>query len=172
MGLKLTDREKGFLKQYALKYGKERKIDITADPIVVVEVEREIVTQEGYHDRIIYAWEEDSYDTWESLEVDLMDADYSPDDIEEIKEELENESEALEGSIRELPVVITREPVAYFLTREEAEKYCKHQKHNLRKPRVYSRYVGYGNNGDLECLMKLLLRAGKELLESEGSNES
>ena len=168
MELKLTDREKGFLKQYALKYDKERKIDITASPIVVVEVEQERVTQEGYEDKTVYVWEQDSYDTWESLEVDLMDAEYSLEEIDNIGEELENNGEALEGSIRELPVIITHRPVAYFFTREEAEKYCDYQKHNLRKPRVYSRCVGYGNNGDLECLMQLLLRAGKELLESEG----
>ena len=97
-----------------------------------------------------------------------MDAEYSLEDIERIKEELIDFGEALEGDIKKLPILITHRPVAYFLTREEAERYCDYQKHNLRKPRVYSRYVGYGNIGDLECLMKLLLRAGKELLESEG----
>lgn len=168
MELNLTDREKGFLKQYALKYEEERKVDITASPIVVVEVEEERVTQEGYEDKTVYVWEQDSYDTWESLEVDLMDAEYSLEDIERIKEELIDFGEALEGDIKKLPILIAHRPVAYFLTREEAERYCDYQKHNLRKPRVYSRYVGYGNIGDLECLMKLLLRAGKELLESEG----
>lgn len=168
MEIKLNEREKEFLKQYALKYPEERKLDITADPIVVVEVEEERVTQEGYADKTVYVWNEDSYDTWESLEVDLLDAEYSNEDIEEIAEDLSDFNESLDGEIRKLPVMIFHRPVAYFLTREEADKYVKYQRHNLRRPRVYSRHIGYSNRGDLDCLMKLLLRVGKDLLESEG----
>ena len=88
MDFSLTEKEIVFLRQYATVFKEEREIDITRDPIVVVEVVKDIVTQEGYEDKIIYDWDGESYDSWSSLEVDLMEADYSSREIEEIKEEI------------------------------------------------------------------------------------
>jgi hypothetical protein len=168
MEINLTHSEKVFLKQYAKVYAAERKIDFTRTPIVVVEVEEYIATPDGYHDKIIYLWEETEYLNKDDLIDELREQeDFSDDEILEIAIELEETGEALEGSIRVFPVQRTYRPVAYFLTRAEAEKYCQYQRHNLKRPRVFSRYVGYSNNGDLECLMQLLLRMGNDLLETE-----
>lgn len=68
------------------------------------------------------------------------------------------------------PIVCVEEkqkPIAFFLTRKEAERYCRYQGHNLKNSRVYSRYVGYGNDGDLECLMKFMRRIGSDLLAQD-----
>ena len=48
MDVKLTDKEAYFLKQYADMYEKERKIDCTNRPIVVVESQRDLVADSGY----------------------------------------------------------------------------------------------------------------------------
>lgn len=56
-------------------------------------------------------------------------------------------------------------PVAYFLTRKEAEKYVNYQSHNLCYPRVFTAYAGYRNYGDYPVLIALLKRMGEELLK-------
>lgn len=43
--------------------------------------------------------------------------------------------------------------VAFFLTRKGAEDYLKYQKHNLRKPYIYTFGVGYRND-EMEKLFK------------------
>lgn len=58
-------------------------------------------------------------------------------------------------------------PVAYFLTRKEAEKYVNYQSHNLCYPRVFTAYAGYRNYGDYPVLIALLKRMGEELLKEE-----
>lgn len=58
-------------------------------------------------------------------------------------------------------------PVAYFLTRKEAEKYVQYQSHNLCYPRVFTAYAGYRNYGDYPVLIALLKRMGEELLKEE-----
>ncbi len=62
-------------------------------------------------------------------------------------------------------------PVAYFLTRAEAEKYIQYQGHNLTEPTVYTYYTGYNNMGDLTELKALLLEIGKTLLSRESTDE-
>lgn len=168
MNIQLTEREAQFLKQYAEVYESERKLDGTANPIVVVEVQQDIPTDADYgYDKVTYVWDTESYDDEDELEEVLKENYFTSEARDEIFAELEETGEALNGDIRKIPVNIIWVPVAYFLTRAEAQKYCQYQKHNLKNPRVYSRYVGYGNNGDLDCLMQLLLRMGKELSESE-----
>ena len=172
MNIQLTDREAKFLKQYAEVYESEREIDFTATPIVVVEFEREFPADKEYgYDKVTYVWDMESYDGEDELKEELKEHDFSLKEIDEIFTELEETGEALNGDIRKIPVNIIWVPVAYFLTRAEAQKYCQYQKHNLKNPRVYSRYIGYKNNGDLNCLMGLLLRMGKELSESEAQND-
>lgn len=58
-------------------------------------------------------------------------------------------------------------PVAYFLTRKEADKYVEYQSHNLCYPRVFTAYAGYRNYGDYPILIALLKRMGEELLKEE-----
>lgn len=168
MNIKLTDREIGFLKQYADMYEKERKIDCTNRPIVVVESQRDVVVDSDYgYDEIRYVWDEESYDGEDELKEVLEENDFTNEEIEHILLELQEHGKALIGSISKIYVNIEWFPVAYFLTRVEAEEYCKYQRHNLNKPRVYSRHIGYSNSGDLDCLMYLLLRMGTEILKEE-----
>ncbi len=170
MNIQLTDREAQFLKQYAEVYESEREIDFTATPIVVVEFEREFPADTDYgYDKVTYVWDMEGYDGEYELEEELKENDFTSKEIDEIFAELQETGEALGGSIQRVFVNILWVPAAYFLTRAEAEKYCQYQKHNLKNPRAYSRYVGYRNNGDLDCLMGLLLRMGKEISESEAA---
>ena len=172
MNIQLTDREAKFLKQYSEIYESEREIDSTANPIVVVEAQQDIPADADYgYDKVTYVWDMESYDDEDELEEELKENDFTSKERDEIFAELEETGEALGGSIQRVFVNILWVPVAYFLTRSEAEKYCQYQKHNLKNPRVYSRYVGYRNNGDLDCLMGLLLRMGKELSECEAQND-
>ena len=168
MNIQLTDREAQFLKQYAEVYESERKLDSTANPIVVVEVQEEVPADTDYgYDKIAYVWDTESYDGEDELKEELKEHDFSLKEIDEIFTELEETGEALGGSIQRVCVNILWAPAAYFLTRAEAEKYCQYQKHNLKNPRVYTRSAGYRNRGDMACLMELLLRMGREISESE-----
>lgn len=170
MEIKLNEREIEFLKQYAQVYDEEREKDGTRDPLVVVEDVEEIITEDGYEDEIRYCWDEETYKNIEELKEALVEEDgHTKEEIEEIIEELEEYGEALQGSIKKFSVIIKYKPIAYFLTRKEAEKYCNYQKHNLKKPRVYTRYMGYANNGDLQCIANLVLNIGKQLVEGERS---
>ena len=172
MNIQLTDREVQFLKQYAEVYESEREIDFAANPIVVVEFEIEFPADMEYgYDRIVYFWDEDQYDNKDQLEEELKEHGYDSEERDEIFIELEEYGEAIDGDLRKIAVNIVWAPAAYFLTRAEAENYCQYQKHNLKNPRVYSRYVGYKNTGDLGCLMELLLRMGKQISESEVQND-
>ena len=168
MDVKLTDREIRFLKQYAEVYGKERAIDCTHSPIIVVESQRDVIADSDYgYDEIRYVWDEESYDGEDELKEVLEENDFTNEEIEHTLLELQEHGKALIGSISKIYVNIEWFPVAYFLTRVEAEEYCKYQRHNLNNPRVYSRNIGYRNSGDLDCLMNLLLRMGTEILNKE-----
>lgn len=167
MNIELNEREKAFLKQYAECYEEERDIDSTNTPIVVVENQVYYPTEDGFGDKTIYVINHDGEHT-ECETVEGVVAYFEDNELyfsKYDKQILEQEGNHVvyNISVSKYPVFKVYEPVAYFLTRAEAEKYCKYQKHNLKSPRVYSRYVGYGNNGDLECLMGLLLKIGNQL---------
>lgn len=55
------------------------------------------------------------------------------------------------------------EPEAFFFIRDEAKRYLDYQKHNLRKPRIYTYSSGYANNGDFDHFRNLLMRMGNKL---------
>lgn len=163
MNIELTKNEIKFLKQYAEVYKHERGIDCTADPIVVVEDLEELVAEEGYGDNTIYAWEDSTYYSIEELKKELTENGYSKREIALFCDDLEYQGNCKDGEIQKLSVHRRYYPKAYFLTRVEAERYVKYQSHNLKEPRVYTRYCGYANSGDLQCLYKLLLKMGQEL---------
>lgn len=58
---------------------------------------------------------------------------------------------------------VVMEPVAFFLIREEAEKYVKYQGHNLKEPDIFTYSVGYNNFGDLPSLANILLKIGNKI---------
>ena len=161
--IEITQKEYELLKQYSALFESERRIDCTSDPVVLVEDVEEVITQSGYEDKEVYVWDESTYETKSELIEALRECDFSTVEIGSILEDLEYNEEALDGSIRLVPVKILYKPIAYFLTRKEAEDYCKYQSHNLTKPRVYTRNMGYSNRGDLKLLTEMLKKIGDNL---------
>lgn len=166
MNIELTEREIMFLKQYAQVYKQERSIDCTADPIVVVEDVDYLVAGDGFGDKTVYAWDDEEYNSLEELKEDLKENGFSENDIEAFCEDLDDFGICKNNEIQKYSVHRIYKPIAYFLTRAEADRYVEYQSHNLKEPRVYTRYCGYANSGDLQCLYKLLLRIGKQLNET------
>ena len=163
MKIELTEKEIEFLKQYARVYGEERSLDCTRDPVVVVEDVEESVAADGFGDKQVYTWDMETYYSLEELRKALIENDYSENDITDMLEDVEENGHCMHNEIQKYEVYIKYRPIAYFLTRTEAERYVKYQSHNLTKPRVYTRSCGYGNRGDLQCLYQLLLKMGQQL---------
>lgn len=189
--LKLTEREIGFLKQYASVYKKERTTDCTADPIVLVQDRyKEYTNGEYVNDGFEYELMIDEYPFTEDslisdfselkkeLEDILLEYELTEDTIQEIindigiefdgfcsSDEFEETYENIEIYIKKHYYKYVYKTIAYFFTRIEAEKYLKYQRHNLHKPRVFTDYAGYQNRGDFPELQKMLLRLGNELNE-------
>jgi len=161
----INERELQFLKQYAELYDSERKIDITSTPIVVVEERDYIVSDEDYNagDYVYVVDDEMTFYSSEELRGFLKEI------TDEAIDKADMEGYVMEQYlIRKFPVSYFWKPVAYFLTRKEAKDYCRYQKHNLsNRTRIYSRGIGYGNQGDLECLMVLLRKIGTKLVEEQ-----
>ena len=175
----LTEKEATFLEQYATVFEKERAEDVTLNPIVAVEIERDIVVPDEFGDNVIYVDTEADEnfkmrtieDVKEFLEerVDDEPENYPVNYIETTLEKLRDEGvyEGENMKIEKFTITTIFEPVAYFLTRAEAERYMKYQKHNLNKPRVYTRDCGYSNAGDLQCLIKTLQKMGEQLIAEQ-----
>ena len=174
--LELYDRRKEFLKQYARVYDQEREYDATADPIVVVEREIRIPTREGLEDYCSYLWitedEENEFDNLFDLETAINESRYVIKN-KELQKLLCNLRDGIDVEIDEVGkfvinyYVVSQEPVAYFLTMAEAEKYMEYQKHNLQRTRILTRHMGYSNRGDLVEFSKMLLEIGKMLNKEE-----
>ena len=169
MNINLTEKEIEFLKQYARVYEEERSLDCTRDPVVVVEDIEELVSADGYGDKTVYVWNEETYYSLDEVETELKDNGFSKNAIEAFCDDLDFYGECANGEIQKYEITIRYRPIAYFLTRAEADKYVKYQSHNLREPRVYTRSCGYSNNGDLQCLYQLLLRIGRQLNHNDAN---
>lgn len=167
MNIELTEKEIGFLKQYANVFRQERDFDCTADPIVMVEDIEEYVAADGYGDKTVYALDGETYYSIDELKKALIENDYSENDISDICDDLKEQGHCIHNEIQKYSVHINYRPIAYFLTRAEADKYVKYQSHNLRKPRVYTRSCGYANSGDLQCMYRLLLKMGQQLNQND-----
>ena len=163
MNIELTENEVGFLKQYASVFRQERDFDCTTDPIVVVEDIEEFVAADGYGDKTVFVWNEESFSSLTELKNELKVNNYSKNDISLICDDLEYYGHCKKHNIQKFSIHVTYRPIAYFLTRAEADKYVKYQSHNLKSPRVYTRSCGYANYGDLQCLYQLLLKMGQQL---------
>ncbi|MGY3725661.1 hypothetical protein SAMN05421767_1588 [Granulicatella balaenopterae] len=174
--VELNEEEVYFLKQYANVYKAERNKDFTTEPIVVVQKEVHLpcphdMGVEGveYYEATIgdihhtkeevVEW---ALEEWELNERQLselqefLDDEYS-DDFDTSRH---GDFEGIDFKISKNGYQIVWEPVAYFLTRAEAEKYCKYQAHNLGKCRIYTENAGYANDGDYPKLTKTLLKMG------------
>jgi hypothetical protein len=57
----------------------------------------------------------------------------------------------------------TYSPTAFFFIRDEAKRYIEYQRHNLRKPRIFSYSPGYANYGDYTHFYELLFNIGYQL---------
>lgn len=175
LNISLSPSEENFLKQYAQVYDKERIIDATSDPIVAVETEIKRSTNPDYDNGEYYYVDDIKGYSTNSLEQmkkylkENYEGSLDEFEISEILRLLENKEKAMSWNRYSFSVVFMEtiyKPVAYFLTRKEAEKYCKYQRHNLVNPRIYSYGLGYGNHGDLQCLRYFLLRVGNMLLNN------
>lgn len=188
INIELTDREIELLKQYNEVYEEERKIDCTADPIVLVQDRIKIYTKSDYgYDGTEYGLIVNGFNVTEDSLIE------STKELEDkIREELEYEDKGKVDEIIDdmkdeilgfyasdefiydengIKVEVTChyfnyewETKAYFFTRKEAERYVEYQGHNLSYPRVFTDYAGYSNDGDFPVFQKLLLRIGEKLI--------
>jgi len=173
MNIKLTEKEIEFLKNYAKVFEEERKRDITCDPVVAVEVEERIPTASCYSDGFEYLIIDDDYISF-NIKKELTKYlkeyyDYSNKEILKLFEDLKwNDEVKLHDDIelRKGYYIKKYRPVAFFLTRYEADRYVKYQSHNLNKPRVFTYSAGYANYGEIPTIIKLLKRMGEELLKN------
>ncbi len=164
INISITPKELELLKQYAAVYDSEREIDGTADPIVIVEVPEEVlVSSDGNWHEQRYFYEDEVYANEDNLMVQLAEEGWHENDIDDVIYELDNEGRTEDGLISIQYIEVRWRPVAYCLTRTEAERYCQYQSHNLKTPRIYTAHCGYSNDGDLKHLSQLLLKIGKTL---------
>lgn len=183
----LSEEEVRMLKQYALLYDTERKLDGTNDPIVLIQNKVKHYTSGDYHnDGKDYEVMIDTYNYTEDGLVDINELreilaenliDFE-EDQNKVTEILDDIFDDLTGFYSKDEIEITEpvcvkikahyykwdyKTVAYFFTRKEADDYVKYQAHNLHSPRVYTDYAGYGNEGDFPVFQKLLRRMGEML---------
>ena len=164
VNINITPKELELLKQYAAVYDSEREIDGSADPIVIVEVPEEVVVpRDSSRDEERYFYEDAVYTDKDELMAQLEEDGWSESEIEDANFDLYHEGKTYDGRISVRYIQIQWRPVAYFLTRAEAHRYCQYQGHNLKTPRIYTAYCGYSNDGDLKHLSQLLLKIGKTL---------
>lgn len=165
MNINLSEKEMAFLKKYAEVYENGRKDDCATTPIFVVEFPKDVpVGTDHSYEAIIYTWDMESYEGDDEIEEELRENGFSIEERDEIFAELDKYGEALNGSIQKAYVNTLWIPVAYFLTIDEAEHYCRNQQYL----RISVKYVGYGANEDLTCLVGLLLKMGNQLTNSFG----
>src|SRR5678816_4325931 len=106
MKIELTENEIKFLMQYAEVYKHERGIDCTADPIVVVEDIEEIVTEEGFGDKTVYVWNEETYYSLDEVETELKDNGFSKNAIEAFCDDLEYFGQCNNQEIQKHEIII------------------------------------------------------------------
>jgi hypothetical protein len=176
MNITLTEKEIEYLKNYAKVFDEERKRDITCDPVVAVEVEDRVPTKNCYSDGfeyIIFDGDYSSFDTKDELTEYLKEYyDYRNEKILKLFGELEwDDSVKLHDDIelRKGYYIKKYRPVAFFLTRYEADRYVEYQSHNLNNPRVFTYSAGYANYGEIPTIIKLLKRMGEELLNENNT---
>jgi len=154
----------------------------------------ELVDYYGDYD-LVYT-DDESYEVWYADEVELVQEHYNNSLLEDIKmpimsfDQMEGEcvvdldrEEVCINSIDDYFIVYGVdiqaiawkkpywEPVAYFLIREEAERYREYQSHNLGHSRVYTHHMGYSNYGDLPVFLDMLYKIGEQLNEEDFLNE-
>lgn len=183
MEVNLTDIEKKYLLEFASKQYDGSKDNVgTCDPIHVVERRCDIITTSDYSDETKFVVNMDGdysdYETFEEALKCLVECFCEDElDLETLKnctdeEEVNNYLEECGYelySIEEYAVKHYYEPVAYFLIRDEAERYMKYQKHNLGEgTRIYTRGLGYDNRGDMPIFRELLMKLGQQLLMQQG----
>lgn len=189
MNIELTSREKELLTAFAKKQHDGAKDNIgTMAPIHVVERIRTEYTEspegdawmwtdgdcefkafDDFDDMIAYANENTGKDYPPYDKVEYEDVETADGDTVWISEEADY-LKAYGIKAFKVKTFEYTEPVAFFFIRDEAVKYMTgYQKHNCENCRIYTRGLGYSNNGDLPVFRALLMRMGEML--NAGSND-
>jgi hypothetical protein len=163
--IELNEKETRYLKRYVKLRDLEKVVSGTANPIVVVEERKHMLVdgERGADDRV-YALEgvAELFRTEEEL------IDYISDDIKSVIGGEAPSNPSLSYTIEDIYVSYYYEPVAYFLTRKEANDYLANQKHNLSgHARVYSRCLNLNAGGELDTIMGLIRRIGEATVGGE-----
>lgn len=179
----------GFLKEFYEKHCLDTKDNVcTYKPIHLVQ--SEVYDYVPYSDELLSEWSDDYelcfIDTYDNdvsdNEVKFLE-DFFEIDYAKPYEELEGKNLELKGgsfiiwdyddyfeyygldkSDYQLACRKPRwETRAYFLIRNQAERYKEYQKHNLGKSRIYTDSSGYSNYGEWEDFYDLLISIGREI---------
>jgi len=199
--IKVTEEQEKFLKAFALKQYPGAKDNVcTVHPVHVVENTRynyvpfhEDIADYYDPDKLAFSYDEERncwyYDEKELVEEYMNNYGELYIPIVPFEDMRGKEMKDVHGEIIEVEEFVDYfkvygiknvaaawrepyyEPAAFFLVREEAEKYMKYQRHNLTKPRIFSHAAGYDNRGDLPHFMDFILKVGQALNKEEGENE-
>lgn len=185
MNIELTKRERDFLTEFAKKQHDGAKDNVgTMTPIHVVERIRTEYVENPNGDAWIWTndYEYKAFDNFDDMVAYVREqtkedypeyGDVEYEDVVKDGEEIWVENE--EAYCRAFGIKAYRaaavqytEPVAFFFIRDEAVKYMTgYQKHNCENCRIYTRGLGYSNNGDLPVFRALLLRMGEMIAKED-----
>lgn len=192
--IELTGRQEIFLKEFAEKHYDGAKDNlITADAIHVVQSKRDVYIPyssdivDHFSDLPLTFTTDEDYELWYEDEIELIQDYYErkeedcPIEIKPFKSysyytTVEGEDEYvidIDDYFEVYGVKIVAAAwkshewsnEAFFFIRDEAKRYIEYQRHNLKKPRIYTYSAGYANKGDFIPFRELLLTMGKQLNE-------
>lgn len=191
--IKLSDEEAMFLSTLALNHYENSPENLgTRKPIFLVQTQEKRVVNSDIEEPdevkfVVNDWYDDNkFDSLEEIvrayykdkkcpiEIVSFDKAYGSASFTDIEGErvwLFDRSDYLKAygielDISEVGYCYEYKTVAYFLIKEEAERYREYQSHNLNNPRIYAVGSGYHNQGEYDCFYNLLMKLGK-LINSE-----
>lgn len=179
----ITDKQVEFLKKFAEKQGPGAADNLfTYKPIHIVqkmeytyipysyELENDLSLYSNENIDLVYVTDgEYNYSDRKELVRDEYECAGKEKPTDEIFEEFKDYDDLNFFSHFELDVDIFFRVgyyvnVAFFLIREEAQRYIEYQSHNLpKKTRIYTYGPGYANYGEYEHFYDLLMNMGMQL---------
>ena len=172
-----------YLSQQRKKEISQHKNAGTIFPIYIVQEKYERIINTEFEDggiEVIYAYNRNEltkfYENEEVIkyiEKEMEDGEQKEDVLIRLKEKYITldeiaiilEKNELFDCANQVFVDIEFQDKAYFLTREEAEKYIKRQHYNLYNQRIYVNFPGYSNYSSLEEILNILDNENIEKLD-------